>query len=337
MPTRNFFLAVLFTVCFQAQEAPKAVVPETDYRFPESLAGEVIEPDYVLRNEGAAPLRLQKADMTPPLRSTKLPAVVERGGEAVLRFRLDTSQVNFSSGPYEGQVVLYTNDPTQPEILLTFQGKVVPPIEFDPFPAFFVSTVRGQPKAASIQILNRQPEPLDILRIDSPSKRFAVNLQTLEPGRRYRLELTLPGEGAAGKKIDTITLFTSSERRPVLKIPANTRITERVYTAPEQLDFGLISEAKLQSNPKLLEQLAQTLMVYQVGGKDFQVSVQTDVPFLRLSPERSPFQDRYQVAVSVNPENLTFGPVNGSVTISTNDPEFPQVVVLVSAFVDAAR
>ncbi len=337
MRPRNFFLAVLFTASLQAQGTPKAVVPETDYHFPESLAGQVIEHDYVLRNEGDVPLRLQKADMTPPLRPTRLPATVEPGGEAVLRFLLDTSKVNSGAGPYEGQVVLYTNDPTQPEIGLTFQGKVVPPVEFDPFPAFFVSTVRDEPKTASIQILNHLPEPLNILRIDSPSRRFAVNLQTLEPGKRYRLDLTLPGEGAAGKNTDTITLFTSSEKHPVLKIAANIRIKERVYTAPEQLDFGLISEAKLQSNPKLLEQLTQTLMVYQAGGQDFQITVQTDVSFLRLSAARSPFQDRYQITVSVNPENLTFGPVSGSVTIATNDPEFPQVVVPVSAFVDAAR
>ena len=52
----------------------------------------------------------------------------------------------------------------------------------------------------------------------------------------------------------------------------------------------------------------------------------------------SPFQDRYQITVSVLPERLQPGPIRGSIIIKTNDPEFPQLVVPVEgAILGAAR
>lgn len=82
--------------------------------------------------------------------------------------------------------------------------------------------------------------------------------------------------------------------------------------------------------------LSQTLMVYQMGGEGFEIGVQTDVPFLSLSPARSKFKDRYQIEVAVIPEKLKSGAINGSIIVVTNDPEFPQLVVPVKAVVEGS-
>ncbi|MGH9777648.1 MAG: hypothetical protein ACRD5I_04480 [Candidatus Acidiferrales bacterium] len=77
-------------------------------------------------------------------------------------------------------------------------------------------------------------------------------------------------------------------------------------------------------------------MVYQVGGKDFQISVSTDVPFLELTPVASTKGDRFQIEVRVVPEKLQRGKYAGHILIVTNDPEFTRLEVPVRAVVDGS-
>jgi hypothetical protein len=111
-------------------------------------------------------------------------------------------------------------------------------------------------------------------------------------------------------------------------------IKERVYTFPDSLDFGRIQVQQLKAGPQWISLLAETLMVYQAGGKDFQISAQTDVPFLSISPVQSQLKDRYQIAVNVLPERLKSGVVQGHIFITINDPQFPQLAIPVKAVVD---
>ena len=116
-----------------------------------------------------------------------------------------------------------------------------------------------------------------------------------------------------------------------MKLKAFTLVKERVYTFPDKIKFGEISEETLTDQPELLPYLSKTLMVYQKGGTNFQVSVSTDVPFLEVVSERSKFNDRYQITLNVIPEMIGNGQVNGSVVIDTNDDEFSQLTVTVHA------
>jgi hypothetical protein len=324
---------MLVAVGALAEDGPQVVFPEPDFHFSAVLSGTVVEHEFTFKNDGTLPLRVEKTYMTYPLRATKMAGTVPPGETATLRFQLDTATLN---SLFEGEIVVVTNDPLNPKTRLTFQGEVLPPIQLLPLPAFFVATQRGESKTAFIEIINHRDEPLEISGVESPSTRFVTELITVEPGKRYRLGLTLPGEGPAGRQTDTIILRTSSAKSPELKIRANTLVKDRVYSFPDKLDLGLLTTSELKTNPKNFDLLRQTLMVYQVGGKDFQISAQTDVSFLRLSPARSKFQDRYQIEITVVPERLKGGDVNGSIVISTNDPEFPQLVVPVKAVVEGS-
>jgi len=212
----------------------------------------------------------------------------------------------------------------------------VNPIEFEPRAAFFVAVQQGQSKEASIEIINHESDPLQILRAENPSPRFTTELETVEEGKRFRLTLKMNPDAPAGKATDVITVVTSSNQHPFLDVQANIWVKDRVYTFPDILDFGQIQTQQLKTRPQLVSFLSQTLMVYQVGGKDFQMSASTDVPFLQLSPVRSKFQDRYQIEVAVIPEKLKAGSADGSILITTNDPEFPRLTVPVKAVVEGS-
>ena len=75
-------------------------------------------------------------------------------------------------------------------------------------------------------------------------------------------------------------------------------------------------------------------MVYQKGGTDFKISASSDVPFLRLTPQQAQLKDRFGIQIDIVPEKLKAGEFNGTISIATNDPEFPLLVVPVECSVD---
>ena len=213
---------------------------------------------------------------------------------------------------------------------ITIPAFPVAGIEYQPMPAVFITAARGTIQEASIEIINRKPEPLEITEIENPSKRFGARVQTLEPGRRFRLTVILKGEGPAGKQRQDISLKTNLASAPALRIPVNTFVREKVYALPESVFLGRFGINEIKGNPKAAQQLAQILMVYRDNTTEFQAQVTSDLPFLKISSKRGPKGDRYENWVSIDPELAPTGEFKGTIVIETNDPDFPKLTVPVS-------
>ena len=327
---RALVLALLAVRTAGAADGPRAVLPETAFHFERASSGALVEHEFTIRNEGPGTLEIRKVGMTPPLMVTKLPARIPPGTEAKLRFKLDTTGLQ---GLYEGTILVSLNDLALPEVSLAFEGEVVPPIELSPMAAVFIAAQRGERKRAAIEIINHEAEPLRIDKVEHGSQRFTTKLETLDEGRRYRLSVTLEGQGPAGQESEAILLHTSSRKRPVLRIAAMTYIRERVYTFPDVVDLGALRLSDIQRSPDLLRQAAQILMVYQSGGTDFRVNVRSDVPALDAQAERGPAGDRYELTLALIQDKVRVGPIKGSLVIETNDPEFPLISVPLSGLI----
>ena len=309
-----------FASLVEASEEPKAVFPEVRFNFGEVLSGTVVEHDFALSNAGSAPMLIEKVSMTTPLLVTQMPHEVAPGAEGKIHFKLDTANLE---GEFEGTILVSLNDPAMPQARLSFSGRVIPPIELSPQPAFFVAGQRGQGNRADIEIVNHESEPLRIEKIEHPDERFTTQLETLDPGQRYRLTLALKPDAPAGRAAGTILISTSSRRMPVVEVGANTYLYERVHTFPDVVDFGTLHAGDAGRT-------AVVLMVHQEGGTDFRVRLSSDVPGLSFKPERGPKGDRYEVEITLISEKITAGAIKGSIIIDTNDSEFPRVIVPVS-------
>jgi len=281
-------------------------------------------------NAGSRPLEIENVQLTPPLVVTRMPTRIAPGEKAEVTVRMEAPR---DKGDFRGSVIVNFKDQSQQQVFWVV-GKVVPPIEFDPFPIFFVSTLRGQDKTASIEIINHEPDPFDIENVENPCSRATAKLETIDPGRRYRLSLTMNGNGAAGRAADTIMLTTSSRAHPFLQIRANTNLNERVHAFPDTIDFGEISARVLRANPNLVGELMQRVTIYQEGGKEFKISAATDVPFLGVATSQEQLKDRFEVRLSVIPQKLKSGPVKGALVIDTNDTEFPRVTIPITASIE---
>jgi hypothetical protein len=324
-----FILAcALVSSASSASQRTNAVFVAPVFDFGRVMRGTIVEHSFVMKNNGAEPLRLGNVRMSPALALTRGAARVEPGADGSFHFRLDTSKVQ---GAFDG-VILVSFGASQPVAELTFKGVVVPPIEASP-PAFFVAVDRGQVQEQSVEIRSAEAEPVRIESVDFSSERAAIALETVETGRRYRLRLTVRGEGDAGKTTQLIRLTTSSKTMPVLQIPVNTYVRERVYTFPEAVDMGALPASAIRKDPSILGRTAQTLMIYRKGTKGFEAKASSDIPALSLRSERGPAEDRWQFTVMLNEALLTAGPIRGSIVIETNDPEFPRLTVPVSGHI----
>jgi hypothetical protein len=320
-------VSALIAVAAHAAASPQALFSEARHNFGMVRAGAVVEHDFVLRNQGQSAVRIQRVLLTPPLVVTQMQAVTPPSGESRIRVKLDTTGLK---GHFEGEVRVMFNTGAAAEALLGFEGEIAPVIEFVPGPAFFVGARRGEGREGEIEIINRQPEPLEILEIRHSTTRFTTRLDTIEPGKRFRLTLSVKPDGPGGRHSEPILIKTSSPSLPTVTVTANTLLRERVYTFPDAVDFGVLRMSDIAKNPKLLETLAQTLMVYQYGGTDFQVEIHSDLPFLIVQTERGPKGDRYQNTVKLLREQIRPGQIRGSLRIKTNDAEFPSLVAPVT-------
>jgi len=288
--------------------------PPARHDFGERIQGDVVEHEFALENESDAPLRIARVQLTPPLELARMPAIVPPRGRAMLKLKLDTAKLQ---GDYQGQMLMQVAGGEERTFAL--QGRVVPPIEVVPMPAFFIATSKGLPKSASLEIVNREEKPLE-LQVPADSL-YPLELETLEPGRRFRLTVNVPANATPGRQKQRLELKTSSARRPVLLVGLNSVVRERVYTFPDAVDFGLVQPGA-----------TQTLMVYQSGGKAFEVKAGSDIPGLHIDADPGPQGDRVQLTLSMA-GGASPGPLTGSIVLRTNDPEIPELRVAVTGTV----
>ena len=332
------FLNALLPIASLLLAAQTAVADQNPLQVSEeSFSFQIFDPQepvghaFEFFNSGTETIQVARIAVTEPLQVAKVLSKIPPGQGGQLVVALGTPR---ELGDYEGAIEITFKNKDVGPMRLAFTGKITPAIEVRPLPAFFVATTRGKTNGASLEIVNKDVEPLQVKEILSPSKDYKLDLTAIEPGRRYRLNLVMRPHAKAGRETDNITLVTSSKKQPHVVIQANTVVHERVYAFPESIDLGSLNQAELRSNQGMTNLINQTLMIYQEGGKDFRATAATDLDVLNLTVERSKLEDRCEIHVDVALNKLGPGPVNGFIRIKTNDPEFPQLNVPVKGSVE---
>jgi hypothetical protein len=301
---------------------PKPAFDEQAFDFGRVVRGLAVVHEFVMRNDGTVPLVVSRITMTTPLVVSKVPGEIVPGASTRIPVRLDTTQLG---GYFEGRILVFLAGTAEPEVL-RFEGRVVESVEVSPRPAFYVGARRGEARQASLEIISHEPEPLAIHAVDYPPMRFTTRIETLDPGRRFRLTLIINPDGPGGRHRDVITVRTSSKNHPVLKIGANTYLRERVYAFPEEVDFGTVTARAAGA-------LEHTVIVRSVEATGFHIRTASDIPFLTLRSERVSEADGYQLTVGIDAKAIRAGSLHGKLLIHTNDEEFPLLEVPVSGVI----
>ena len=303
--------------------------PVARLSFGRVMPDESIEEVIGFNNPVDEPLVVENIQLTPPLVAEDITYFILPNAEGSFKLVLGEDR---QPGPFEGFVRINFKDDKHPPITFEIEGFVIPPIEFKPYAAFFVATHSGTQKTASIEIINHRDEPLLLSAVKSDSDRFSTELETIETGQHYRLNLILDGDAKPGKKEEEIILLTNPPMNKPLRVQANTIIREAIYTFPETIDLGSLP-LKVATDNDAVQTLAQTLMVYRPGTSDFEIEASVDLDFVKLESERGPEGDRYQLTLTLMPENIISGKIKGVVRISTNDEIIELLEVPVSGYI----
>jgi hypothetical protein len=238
-----------------------------------------------------------------------------------------------TSMPVFAQSVEQPSAASQPAASAPAQSRSTPDanrdlrLEFIPFRGVVVATERGSTVEASIEIVNRDAQPLEIAGIENTSTRFTARIETIESGQRYRLTVSFEAKGPDGKVAELLHLVTNRDR---IAIPVHTAVLPRVYTFPSSVDMGKFDLSHIKGNPQTARTVAQILMVYRKNNTDFEIKVTSDIPFLKIESEQGPLGDRWENTIWLDPERVQPGEFKGTIVIETNDPEVPKLGVPVT-------
>src|SRR5262245_16822905 len=245
--------ALLLAASGSAADPNRLRVSEHSFSFEIFDPTQPVEHTFHFHNNGADTIQVERIALTPPLRVDKVLSKIAPNHAGQLIVSLGTPR---ELGEYEGAIEVTFKNKDLPSLRLEVAGKITPVIEVRPIPAFFVATTRGRTNLTSLEIINKDAEQMQI-DVPRSTSRYELKLATVDPGRRYRLDLVVRPDAKAGRQTDDITLLTSSKKQPRLVIQANTLVRERVYTFPESIELGLIKRSDLKSNPGLTNLLNQ--------------------------------------------------------------------------------
>jgi hypothetical protein len=208
---------------------PKAVVPETTYEFGVMLMGESQEHEFVVRNEGEAPLKLGTPRTTCQCtvsEAAKKP--IPPGGEGTIKLKWTPA---VETETFDKGAVISTNDPKMPEIRLAVVGKVEQLLIIAPEGTWTIGDVTGRKNVeVAGYIYSRLLDSFDIESIKSTNpllKAEAVpiseeELEEQEAKSGYKIKATLASGMPVGKFKETLTIITSikdNEKASKLEIP----------------------------------------------------------------------------------------------------------------------
>jgi hypothetical protein len=320
------------------EQAPRAHLEESRYDFGAVKTGAKVQHTISLRNLGAADLIIQDMRFSVPGLRVQAPRVIPPRGEGALMLELDTSGLR---GEVDGQVILGTNDPQAARLELQVRGRVESLVDLFPRPAIFLSAFRWEveEKEAAIAIVNRDESPLEILAVRPEGDRFTARLKPIEKERRYELAVKLRGSGPSGMGLGRITVSTNQGE--TIAVPVFTLLRDKIYVSPLEIDFGRIILQQVERQPEFLKSRTETLYVYKYLGENFRIQVESAPSFIAVEktppdgpgamvniPRQGPTAI-FELKVVPIREKLKPGRLEGTIRISTNDPEFPEILVQV--------
>ena len=180
----------LHGVCFSdTPDAPRAVFVEKTFDFGKVKQGVEVSHKFRVKNEGTAPLLLDRVKFDLPGLTAKFKPEIPPGGEGFIQ--VDWNTTSFS-GPIDLEAKLSSNDSVQPKFIFKLSGSIDPVIEVDPIWGAYISLYTDEKKERTLHIINHEQQPLKISSVEKQGTHFTTSLKEVQPGNSYDLTITVP-------------------------------------------------------------------------------------------------------------------------------------------------
>jgi len=328
--TSIVLFGVLHGVCFSdTPGAPRAVFVEKTFNFGNVKQGGELTHRFQVKNEGTAPLLLDRVDFNLPGLTAKFKPEIPPGGEGFVQ--VDCNTASFS-GPIDLEAELSSNDPAKPKFAFTLSGLIDPVIEVDPISGAYISLYPDEKKEQTLRIINHEQQPLKISSVEKQGTHFTASLKEVQSGNSYDLTITVPAGTPLGRYEEALLLHTNHPKFSKVPVGVNILVMRDVHAFPESVDFKGIDLSILNQNPSLIDNLYENVIVENRRG-DFEIkSIETNVPFLKITQAPpSGRSSRFKLDIKVLKEKLAPGQISGSIRVATDVKESPEIMIPVVA------
>jgi hypothetical protein len=196
--------------------------------------GEKIQHTFKITNKGTATLELLAVEPSCGCTSTKWPHKISPGQTGTITAEIATEGLTAWSKTLEETVsisktiAVRSNDPAQPQIVLTLMAVVVPEFVLSQPRIFFGSVPKGQEATKEILVEISPEKPIRLFGATSTDDHFAARLEPV-PGsddKKFRIIGVQKATAGKGMHQGTILIKTSSQWKPELKIPVQGIVTK---------------------------------------------------------------------------------------------------------------
>lgn len=300
-----------------AADVPKLVLVEETKNVGTVAKGDVIEQDFVVRNDGKADLHV--TDVKPACGCTvpKYDKVIKPGQTGKIHLSVDTKAFQ---GAISKSALILTDDPAMPQATIVLSANVKPYVETIPFGFFRLQGLVGEETTSEITLASDEPD-FKVTKVAVPHDYLAATFVELAekdrvPGkgaRQYKLTLTASKATPVGIPQGVVQVATGIAKQPELQVAISGSIVEPVGVIPSQITFGTF-DPKEASVTKEIDVINRN-----TKNPDFKVTgVESSLPAVKA--EVKPIdKTRVKVVLSLDPSLVKKGPFDGALTIKTND------------------
>ncbi len=325
------FCLIALAALVSAQETggPRTIVPGSVFDSGRVARGDVIEHAFEIRNEGDAPLKIERVKPTCGCTVASYDEVIAAGKSGMLRAKVDTAEFR---GPIAKSIRVFTNDASNPELTLVVKADVRAQVDVSPGYARFV-VVQGEDYGSKRQIVWAPDFPtLNITRVISPFDFVQVTHRQLEPGdsdyrkdsNRWEVSVTLAEDAPMGPMADFIRVLTNHPEQNAVRIPVSGIVRPILAVTPQVADFGRRTASEQHQATLEIKNLGRTAVTVE--------SASSDLAGLEAQVESIEAGRLFNLVLTLGP-GMDKGRFRGKVTLKTTSPDLPTVEVDVTGTV----
>lgn len=324
----------------ETTKAPRLTLVEPLKDFGTVPKGEKIDWSFEIKNTGSADLEILAAKPTCGCTVADFDKVIKPGQTGKVSAHVDTT--NFA-GPISKAVTLETNDPSTPTAQVTISAVVKPYVEA--YPAGFVrfNMLQGEVEKQSVTIYTEEEEPFEIVKVEAPQDWIKVEAKKLEGadvvpavGRKgsnqYKLDITVGGpEAKIGPLAEKVHIVTNSKHQPEYWVSISGVVRPSFRVDPTGINFGEVTPADSAAT-RTISIRSNSL---KTPGAFSVTKVESGVAGVTANVTPTDRAGEYSVTLQVA-KDAKPGPVDGNVTVYTNDTAKPTVVIPIKGTIKAA-
>jgi len=289
--------------------APKAVVVNPLYDFGSALEGTMVNHTFTIKNNGQGYLDIRGVKTSCGC-TTGNPSKmhVAPGDESEIAVSFDT---RFQKDHQVRTITVSTNDPDNPQLVMTMQGVVKRQVEAQPGEISFGNVKKGTEDTKELVVNDLNPRgPFQVGPVSNSNSSIKVVQEKRpdgKPGALLKVSLlkTMP----VGRFDDTIKITTN---RVPLQVDVFGTVTGDLNIDPAQVSFGIVPHGQdIVRIFKLSNQGPHPVKVLEVASSSPAVAATAEP----VTPGRE-----YKVTVTLR-HGTPDGQLRGNLTIKTDDPD----------------